>query len=186
MIVEGQFTFAGPRQAVWDLLQDPEVLAKALPGAKTLSRTAADRFEGVMRVGLGPVTAGEFTVTVVLQDKIAPERFAMQVDGKGGIGFARGTASVQLADAAGGGTLMKYRADLQIGGKIAGVGQRVLDSAARTMTKQGLEAVNRELTARLVHPGVPPAEPRARTRYWVAAGLGILLLAMALCGGPWR
>ncbi|MBI2401737.1 MAG: carbon monoxide dehydrogenase subunit G [Gemmatimonadetes bacterium] len=184
MIVEGEFTFQGPREMVWNLLQDPEVLAKALPGAKTLTQTAEDRFEGAMQVGVGPVTAGAFSVTVVLKDQVAPERFSMQVDGKGGIGFTRGTASVELRAAEGGGTLMKYRADLQIGGKIAGVGQRVLDSASRAMTKQGLEAVNRELQSRLT--GAAPAPARSRTRYWAAAALALVALTIALCGGPWQ
>lgn len=184
MMVEGEFTFQGPREIVWNLLQDPEVLAKALPGTKTLTRTAEGRFEGAMQVGVGPVTAGEFSVTVVLKDPVPPERFSMQVDGKGGIGFTRGTAQVELLAIDGGGTVMKYRADLQIGGKIAGVGQRVLDSAARAMTKQGLEAVNRELQSRLI--GAAPASARFRPSHWVAAAVALAALAMALCGGPWR
>lgn len=153
MKVEGTFTFRGPRQLVWDLLQDPAVLAKAMPGTKRLERTAPDRFEGVMKVSLGPVTAAEFALVVTLRDQVAPERFAMDIDSKGGLGFTRGTALVELAEAGAGETTMRYSSDLQIGGKIAAVGQRILDSAARMMTQKGLDAMQRELETRLAGGG---------------------------------
>ncbi len=134
MIVEGTFTFQGPREAVWDLLQNPDVLVKALPGAKRLVRSGEDRYEGVMRVGVGPVTAAEFAVAVAVRDKVPPQRYALDVDSKGAVGFTRGTARVEL---------------VQVGGKIAGLGQRLLDQAAKLMTRQGLEALNQELRTRL-------------------------------------
>src|SRR4029077_17305274 len=87
MILEGTFTFSGPRAVGWDLLQDPAVLAKALPGTERLELVGDDRYEGVMKVSVGPVTAAKFDVTVALKDKVAPERFTMQIDGKGGVGF---------------------------------------------------------------------------------------------------
>jgi carbon monoxide dehydrogenase subunit G len=175
VIVEGTYTFAGPRDLVWELLQDPAVLSKALPGTRRLERVSEDRFEGEMNVGVGPVTAGAFAVSVTLSDKVPPERFTMQVEGKGGIGFTRGSASVELTEQDGA-TVMTYRADMKVGGKIAGVGQRLLDSAARTMTKQGLDAMNRELQSRLT--GVPVPAPR-RGRL-IAVGITILVLLMAL------
>lgn len=149
MIVEGTFTFQGPRETVWELLQNPDVLVKALPGARRLVRAGEDRFEGVMQVGVGPVTAAEFTVAVTLKDKVPPQHYAMEVDSKGTLGFTRGSARVELEVLADGGTLMKYTAELQVGGKIAAVGQRLLDQVAKLMTRQGLEALNKELRARL-------------------------------------
>lgn len=154
MIVEGTYRFAGPPEAVWDLLLDPQVLVKALPGTRRLERIAEDRYEGLMQVGIGPITAAEFQVTVTIRDKEPPTRYDMDVDGKGRFGFTRGTAHVELAPEDGG-TAMQYRADLQVGGKIAGVGQRLLDSVSRMMTKQGLEALNRELERRLQRGGEP-------------------------------
>jgi len=153
MKVQGAFTFRGPRALVWDLLQDPAVLAKAMPGTKRLERTAPDRFEGVMKVSLGPVTAAEFALAVTLRDQLAPERFAMDIDSKGALGFTRGTARVVLEEAENGETTMRYESELQIGGKIAAVGQRILDSAARMMTQKGLDALERELDARLAGGG---------------------------------
>jgi carbon monoxide dehydrogenase subunit G len=131
MNLNGTFVFAGPRTVVWDLLQDPVVLAKALPGTERLARTDDDRFEGA------------------LKDKVPPQRFAMQIDGKGGVGFTRGTANVELAEQPDGGTLMTYTSDVQVGGKIASVGQRLMESVGKMMMRQALEALARALHARL-------------------------------------
>ena len=149
MIVTGTFTFQGPRETVWELLQDPDVLVKALPGAKRLTRAGEDRYEGVMQVGVGPVTAAEFAVAVAIKEKVPPARYTMDIDSKGTLGFTRGTARVELEPLAGGGTLMRYASELHVGGKIASVGQRLLDQVAKLMTRQGLEALNKELRARL-------------------------------------
>lgn len=149
MIVEGEFTFAGPRQTVWDLLQDPEVIAKAMPGAKDLQQVAEDQYEGVMQVALGPITAAKFKVSVILKDKVPPERYSMEINGKGPVGYTRGTAHVELAEQGGANTVMNYRANLQIGGKVAAVGQRLLDSVGKMMTRKGLEALSGELEQRL-------------------------------------
>lgn len=149
MTLNGTFLFAGPRALVWDLLQDPVVLAKALPGTKMLTQPAPDRFDGVMKVSVGPVTAAEFAIAVRITDKVAPASFAMGIDGKGAVGFCRGTASVTLADEADGATLMTYASDVQVGGRIAAVGQRLMESVGKMMMRQALEAVNKELQARL-------------------------------------
>jgi len=149
MILNGTFTFNGPRAAVWDLLQDPTVLAKALPGTKTLTRTSEDHYEGVMGVSVGPMTAAEFKVKEQLKDKIEPEKFAMHIDGKGGVGFTSGIATITLEELPGPVTLMNYTSDVQIGGRIAGVGQRLLESVGKMMTKQALDALNHELQSRL-------------------------------------
>jgi len=153
MNLTGTFSFNGPRTTVWDLLQDPVVLAKALPGTERLTQTAPDRFEGVMKVSVGPMTAAAFNVNVTLRDKVAPERYTMDIDSKGSVGFARGTASVELKEQADGTTLMEYTSDVAVGGRIAAVGQRLLDSVARMMMRQALDALNRELTERLGTPG---------------------------------
>jgi carbon monoxide dehydrogenase subunit G len=73
----------------------------------------------------------------------------MQIDGKGSVGFTRGTAHVALSEAAGGGTLMDYSSDVQVGGRIAAVGQRLIETVAKTMTRQALDSLARELKARM-------------------------------------
>src|SRR5918993_2553143 len=148
MNLDGTFTFNGPRDKVWELLQDPAVLAKALPGTERLTLTSPDRYEGVMKVSVGPMTAAKFDVVVTLSDKQPNERFAMQIEGKGSVGFSRGTALVELKDQPGGGTLMEYRSEVQIGGRVASGGQRLIESGSRVMMRQGLAARRRALPAR--------------------------------------
>ncbi len=149
MTLSGTFTFRGPRALVWQLLQDPEVLVKVMPGAQRLSRVADGRYQGVMKVGLGPVTAAEFALDVTLGDLAPPERFTMVIDGKGTLGFARGTANVALDEQGPDRTAMHYTSELQIGGRIASVGQRVVESAAKAMTARGLQALQQAIDDRL-------------------------------------
>ena len=154
MTLTGAFTFAGPRATLWALMHDPAVLAKALPGTKSLALVAPDRYEGTMKVSIGPLTAAEFSVAVVLGDQVEPSHFTMQIDGKGGVGFMKGSATIDLAEVESG-TSMTYASDVQIGGRIAAVGQRLIESVARMMTKQALEALNTELQARVRAEGRP-------------------------------
>ena len=153
MTLSGTFTFRGPRAVVWELLQDPDVLVKVMPGAERLVRVSDDRYEGVMKVGLGPLTAAEFGLNVVLRDLSPPERFTMVIDGKGTLGFARGTATVSLDEQGANETTMRYSSELQVGGRIAGVGQRVVESAAKAMTARGLQALQQAIDDRLAGTG---------------------------------
>lgn len=149
MILSGSYEFSAPRQRVWELLQDPAVLAKALPGTERLVLSAEDRFDGVMKVSVGPVTAAKFDVSVTLTEKDPPRRFVMQIDGKGGVGFTRGSATIELDEQSPTATLLRYDSNIQVGGKIAAVGQRLLEQVGKMMSKQALEALQRELRARL-------------------------------------
>lgn len=148
MILDGEFSFRAPRSNVWTLLQDPDVMVKAMPGAQRLVSTGDGTYEGTIRIGVGPVTAAQWTLTVALHDRAEPASYGMKVESKGPLGFTRGSASVELVDEPDG-TRMKYRADMQIGGKVAGIGQRLLDQVAKMLTKQGLEALSREMEVRL-------------------------------------
>jgi carbon monoxide dehydrogenase subunit G len=148
LAVEGSFDFDAPVEAVYEALLDPEVLASAMPGSQRLERLAPDTYHGVMKVGLGPVSAAEFVLSVKVRDATAPTGYRMAIDARGALGFVVGTASVALASRDGTGTTMRYRADLHIGGTLAAVGQRLLDSAGKVMSGQGLKALNRELTRR--------------------------------------
>lgn len=150
MIVTGEHTFPGTRESVWALLQDPEVLVKAMPGAKRLTSTGDGTYEGVVRIGVGPVTAAEWRLSVELHDRDQPSSYVMHVDTKGPLGFTRGTATVALVEVDEG-TRMLYHADLAVGGKVASVGQRLLDQVAKMLTKQGLNALNKEMEARLLN-----------------------------------
>lgn len=164
MKVAGEYVFNGPREEVWELVRDPEVLVTALPGAQRLTRVSDNQYEGEMDVHVGPV-AGVFSGKVIVSDEVPPESYTLSVEGKGSPGFARGAGRVQLIDQGDGITLMKYEGDVQVGGKIAGVGQRMLDTVSKSMTRQGLEALNKALEARLAAKAegkeveyIPPSE----------------------------
>lgn len=148
MNIDNEYTFSGPRGRVWDLLQDPEVLAKAMPGTERLEKISDTRYEGNIRVGVGPVS-GTFLLSIELKDINPKESYAMDITAKGATGFVNGKAEVILADQGDQATTMQYHATLQIGGKLAIVGQRLLDTVGKTMIKQGLESLNKELEKRL-------------------------------------
>ena len=148
MKLKGEYIFNGPREKVWELVRDPEVLATALPGTQSLNQVSENEYEGKMHVRVGPV-AGVFSGRVVASDEVPPESYTLSVEGKGAPGFAKGTGHVQLMDQGDGTTLMKYEGEMQIGGRIASVGQRLMDSASKSMIRQGLEALNKALEARV-------------------------------------
>lgn len=162
MVLEGAHDFAGTREGVWKALLDPEVIARTVPGTRQMVRVAPERYEGTMRIGIGPLVAAEFDVTVTLADVLEPERYTMRIEGLGRLGFIRGGAWVHL-ETNGAGTLMRFKTDLEIGGKIAAVGQRLLTSVSHLLAKQGLEAMEREVEKRLGVQGVPtPSHPHTR------------------------
>ncbi len=152
MKVAGEYVFNGPREAVWELVRDPEVLATALPGTQRLNEVSENEYEGEMHVRVGPV-AGVFAGRVVASDEVPPESYTLSVEGKGAPGFAKGTGHVQLIDQGDGTTLMKYEGEMQIGGRIASVGQRLMDSASKSMIRQGLETLNKALETRVAKSG---------------------------------
>ncbi len=158
MNLKGEYTFNGPREEVWELLQDPDVLKAAMPGAKMLEKTGEDAYKADLQVRVGPVN-GTFSTNITLEDKTPPEQYTMLVDSRGSTGFARGTALVTLTEQDASTTLMQYEAKLQVGGRLASVGQRMLDTVSKSLTRQSLEAMNGALEARLAaQEGEAPAD----------------------------
>lgn len=148
MKIEGEYLFNGPRLEVWELVRDPEVLATALPGTQSLEKVSENEYVGEMHVRVGPV-AGTFAGKLLVSDEVLPESFTLSVDGKGAAGFANGLGHVQLSEPEDGKTLMRYEGEIQIGGKLASVGQRLLDTASKSLIRQGLEAMDLALQARM-------------------------------------
>ncbi len=148
MKLEGEHVFKGPREAVWEMFYDPEVLASALPGTQKLEMVAENEYEGAMNVRIGPVS-GSFTGKLVISDVVEPESCTLTVDGRGTPGFAKGVGRVQFIDQGDGTTLLKYEGDMNIGGALASVGQRMIDSVAKTMIRQAFEVLDKALEARL-------------------------------------
>jgi carbon monoxide dehydrogenase subunit G len=145
--IEGEYTFDGSREAVWDILRDPEVLASALPGTKNLDQISENEYQGEMQVRIGPV-AGLFSGQVTISDEVPPESLTMTVEGRGKPGFVKGSGAVQLSSQDSDHTLMQYQGDMQVGGRLASVGQRMMDSVSKSLLKQGLDSINQALLAR--------------------------------------
>ncbi len=148
MKIEGEYQFDGPQEDVWELVRDPEVLATALPGTQSLDQVGDNEYKGVMNVRIGPV-GGEFSGTVLISNEQPPESLTMTVEGKGKPGFVKGSGDVNLIDQGDDTTLMKYEGKLQIGGRLASVGQRLLDTTSKSIIRQGLDALNNALSARM-------------------------------------
>jgi carbon monoxide dehydrogenase subunit G len=147
--IEGTYASHGPRDRIFALLVDEEALRRCVPGCRRLNKQGDDRFSVALDVGLGSV-AGSLEGTVSLSQKSPPERLEIALDGKGKLGFVRGKASVQLTPAPRNGpqsTLIAYQGDVQIGGTIASVGQRVLQGTAKMMAGQFFAALEAEAIA---------------------------------------
>jgi carbon monoxide dehydrogenase subunit G len=152
MKLEGHYEFEAPLRAVWNALQDPEMLAATLPGCDKLTREG-NQFTGELNVKIGPVQ-GKFDGKVDMTEIVEPESFTMLVDGRGGPGFVKASAKVKLTPE-GDKTRIDYDADVTVGGKIASVGQRLIDASARAIVKQSLEGLNERVKA--MPPPPPPA-----------------------------
>jgi carbon monoxide dehydrogenase subunit G len=146
--LSGEYVFDGPREVVWEVVRDPEVLATALPGTQSLTQVSDNEYEGQINVRIGPVV-GVFSGKLVVSNEKPPESYTLTVEGRGGPGFGQGSGDCQLIELDDGTTLMKYEGELQVGGTLANVGQRLIESAANGMAKQAFEALNRALKERL-------------------------------------
>ena len=133
MTMNGEVQLAAPREAVWAKLNDPEVLKVCIPGCEELDRTEDNSgFRAVAKIKVGPVSA-RFKGRVTLSDLDPPNGYKISGEGEGGVaGFAKGGATVVLADKDGG-TLLTYDVEAQIGGKLAQLGQRLIAGAAKKM-----------------------------------------------------
>ena len=159
MNLEGNYTFANaPRTLVWDMFLDPVILAAIMPGCERLERVGENVFEGEMKLKVGPVQ-GVFQGVVELSHLNAPEIYHMKIKGKGPQGIVDGSGEVRLEETDAG-TVMFYNGVAQVSGRIASVGQRLMDSSARAITRQSLQNLDAQVQARLQPQ---PAEPQVET-----------------------
>ncbi|TMQ20771.1 MAG: carbon monoxide dehydrogenase subunit G [Deltaproteobacteria bacterium] len=145
MKLEGDYLFEAKVPEVWSALFDPVILAAVMPGCEKLDLVDG-HYIGDIKVKVGPIQ-GKFTGKVDLQDKVEPESYTMIVDGRGAPGFVKATAQVKLA-AEGDATRVHYDCDAQVGGKIASVGQRLLEASARAIVAQSLEGLHTNIKLR--------------------------------------
>ncbi len=147
MELAGEYTFNAPREAVWEAIMDPEVLANILPGCERLEKVSDTEFKGVLNVRIGPVQ-GKFNGKVVLSDMNKPESFHIDIDGKGAAGFIKGGGDARL-DLIDDNTVLTYSGEAQVGGRIASVGQRLIDTSAKSIVRQSMESLDRNIQIRL-------------------------------------
>jgi hypothetical protein len=135
MTMNGEVQLAATRQAVWDKLNDPAVLKVCIPGCEELEKTDDHGFRAVAKMKVGPVSA-RFKGKVNLSDLDPPNGYRISGEGEGGVaGFAKGGATVKLSDKDGG-TLLSYDVEAQIGGKLAQLGQRLINGTAKKLADE--------------------------------------------------
>ncbi len=193
MKMTGEFSIAAPREAVWQALNDPEVLKHCIPGCDEMVKRSDTEFDAKVTMKVGPVRT-RFTGQVTLSDIDPPNGYKITGEGKGGAaGFARGGAEITL-EARDGGTLLRYTVTAAVGGKLAQMGSRLVDGVAHKMAERFFARFTEQLQPAVAAPpevaveAPPPvAEPAAALgglppAIWISAVVvivGILLLLFA-------
>jgi len=132
--ISGSSTLALPPERAYEMMQDPEMLAKAMPGCESLERIGPDEYRMKMKLAMASIS-GAFEGKVRITDQQPPNSFRLVVEGTGKIGFMKGEGLLKLTPA-GEGTEVTYEGDVQVGGTIAAVGQRLIDVTAKMMIKR--------------------------------------------------
>jgi hypothetical protein len=146
--IEGTYEIGGPRELVWEMVLDPDVLSRVLPGCEKLEKFGENEYRGKMRIKVGPVD-GVYQGTLALSELRPLEGFHLTVKGRGASGNVRGEGDLQLEPAENGGTLLRYVGQGEVSGRMATVGQRLTQSSARAITKQCLNNLDRQVKARM-------------------------------------
>ena len=153
MDMTGQHTIPAPRQTVWEALNDPDVLKECIPGCEEIERTGDNGFTAKVSVKVGPVKA-KFGCAVTLSDIDPPNGYTISGEGKGGAaGFAKGGAKVKLDEVDGGAaTLLSFEVNAAIGGKLAQLGARLIDSTAKKYANDFFETFSAIAASRASAP----------------------------------
>lgn len=162
--LQGSYTFEAPQAVVWDAVRDPNVLSRVLPGCERLEEVGENEYAGEINIRVGPVQ-GKFQGKVALSDIVEPESYYITLHGQGQPGFVQGGGTLKL-ESNGSQTTLHYTGEAQVSGRIASVGQRLMDSSARSIVRQGLESLDKLIGASLQPPAtaavsatVPVAQP---------------------------
>lgn len=146
MDMSGEERIAAKREVVWAALNNPEILKACIPGCQSLEMASPTEMSATVKIKIGPVSA-TFSGDVTLSDLNPPEGYKISGEGKGGIaGFAKGGAEVKLTED-GDETILSYTVDAQIGGKLAQLGSRLIDSSAKKLAGQFFADFNKAVSA---------------------------------------
>jgi carbon monoxide dehydrogenase subunit G len=184
MELKGQRQLAIDCAATWRALNDPEVLKACIPGCESVERTGDNEFRAVIAAALGPVKA-RFQGRILIEDIVEPESYTIRFEGQGGAaGFAKGAARVTL-DPVGTGTRLGYAVDAQVGGRLAQVGNRLIDAAALKLADDFFAAFEAQVggaapSAAEEKPATLPSPSRNLTILYVIVVAAVLLLVVAL------
>lgn len=146
MKISGTYTLPLSQERAYAVMQDPAVLARAMPGCESLEKTGPDEYRMKMKMVLASLS-GAFEGKVRITDQAPPSSFRLVVEGNGRVGFLKGDGLLKLTPAEGGGTVVAYDGDAQVGGTIAAVGQRLIDGTAKTMIKKFFDKLAAEATS---------------------------------------
>lgn len=143
MKVEGSYTFDAPRERVWSVLMNPESLRSCVPGCESLSPTGDNAYEATLKVGVAAIR-GTYKGNIRITDAVEPSSYKLHVEGRGGPGFVRGVAEIELVDQ-GQTTLVNVKGDGNVGGTVAGVGQRMLGGVAKMLMGQFFDCLKQQV-----------------------------------------
>ncbi len=141
MKISGSYAVPVARERAYQLLQDPDILAKCMPGTDQLTKIGPDEYEMKMKMAIASI-GGLFAGKVRLADQNPPESFKLLVEGTGKIGFVKGEGLLNLVSQGESSTEVRYEGDVQVGGTIAGVGQRLLDTTSKLIIKKFFEKLS--------------------------------------------
>lgn len=144
MELKGERRLAVDRATAWKALNDPEVLRACIPGCESIEKTGDNEYTATVAAALGPVRA-RFGGKLRLEDVVPPVSYTIRFEGQGGAaGFAKGSSQVTL-DEYGPETILRYAVNAQVGGKLAQVGNRLIDSAALKLADDFFAAFERQV-----------------------------------------
>jgi carbon monoxide dehydrogenase subunit G len=183
LAVQGEYRLNAPRTTVWQALNDPEVLQACIPGCEQIVKQSDTEIEARINAALGPVRS-TFATRIELQDLNPPASYTIVGEGKAAAGFGKGTAKVELAED-GAVTVLRYTADMKLGGKLAQVGSRLLEGATRQLADQFFDAFAKRLDAAAVRVAAPAPEGEAAAKGGAGAWPWIVAAALAAAALAW-
>lgn len=162
-----------PRQKVWEALNDPAVLKQCIPGCEELEMTGDNQMEAKVKLKVGPVKA-TFGGKVTLEDLNPPESYRIVGEGSGGVaGFAKGGAFVKLEEDGPEATILHYDVDAQVGGKIAQLGARLIDSTAKRLAGEFFKTFSQVVApSEEAETSQAPAEETGEKKGWLSGMFG--------------